>query len=286
MKTGSLSLSRLALSSAFVLLASACSLPKNTSSTDAAATPAAAGPKSKTGKAARSKAQVAAAKSPDDAVDENDDYAEVAVADPLEPLNRGIFWLNDKSYLVIFRPISKGYEVVFPRPVRTGINNAFENVKFPVRFVNSALQGKFKRAGQETGKFLVNTVAGVGGLLNVSDKIPAIAHVPSEDTGQTFATWGIGHGAYLVLPFFGPSSVRDGVGMAGDYLLNPVNWGIFYHGGHDWEHDWTMIPPAANTLRALPDQLALYDAATKEAVDPYISVRSTYIQNRADAAKK
>lgn len=269
-------LSRLAFSGAFVLLASACSLPhKNTTASAAAASE----PQARAGKAAKAADNNAP-------VDENDDYAEVAVADPLERFNRGMFWFNDKMYLVLLRPVSKGYEVVFPRPVRKGINNAFENVKFPVRFVNSALQGKFKRAGQETGKFVVNTVAGVGGLLNISDKIPAIAHVPLEDTGQTFAKWGIGHGAYLVLPFFGPSSVRDGVGLVGDYALNPINWGIFYHGGHDWEHDWTMIPPTANTIRSLPDQLAIYDAATKDSVDPYISVRSTYVQNRDDAAKK
>lgn len=280
MKTGLSSLSRLAFSSAFVLLASACSMPQKNATTAAAPAPAPA-PKTKADKAAKAKADAAP-------VDEHDEYGEaaVAVADPLERMNRGIFWFNDKLYLVLLRPVSKGYEVVFPKPVRKGINNAFENVKFPVRFVNSALQGKFKRAGQETGKFVVNTVAGVGGLLNISDKIPAIAHVPLEDTGQTFATWGIGHGAYLVLPFFGPSSVRDGVGLIGDYALNPVNWGIFYHGGHDWEHDWTVIPPSANTIRSLPDQLSIYDAATKEAVDPYLSVRSTYVQNRKDAAKK
>lgn len=279
MKSGFSSLSRLAISSGLVLLVSSCSMPRQDAAAATAPAPATAS-KTKAGKATKTADKPAAV------VDEHDDYAEVAVADPLERMNRGLFWFNDKLYLVLLRPVSKGYELVFPSPVRKGVNNAFENVKFPVRFVNSALQGKFKRAGQETGKFVVNTIAGVGGILNISDKIPAIAHVPLEDTGQTFAKWGIGHGAYLVLPFFGPSSVRDGVGLLGDYALNPINWGIFYHGGHDWEHDWTMIPPTANTIRSLPDQLAIYDAATKEAVDPYISVRSTYIQNREDAAKK
>lgn len=278
MKSGSSShLVRLALSGALAFLASACSMPRQPAA--AAATPGpsgkTAGTNTKPGKSHKA-----------DPYDEHDDYAVVEVRDPLERLNRGTFWFNDKLYTVVVRPISKGYQFVFPRPVRKGIDNAFENVKFPVRFVNSALQGKFKRAGQETGKFFVNTVAGVGGVLNVSDKIPSLANVPAEDTGQTFAVWGMGHGAYLVLPFFGPSSLRDGVGMAGDYVLNPVNWGIFYHGGHDWEHDWTMIPPAANTLRSAPALLDLYDAATKDAVDPYISTRSAFIQAREDAAKK
>lgn len=281
MKTGSLDLLRLLMSGACALLASACSITQPVDETA----------QSRGGSASASKKSVASAKKTTaeptaGPVDEYDDYADVSVRDPLEKLNRGTFWFNDKLYLVLLRPVSKGYELIFPQPVRRGIDNAFENVKFPVRFVNSALQGKFKRAGQETGKFVVNTVAGVGGVLNISDKIPALAHVPAEDTGQTFGVWGIGHGPYLMLPVLGPSSLRDGVGLAGDYALNPVNWGFAYHGGHDWEHDWTMIPPSANTVRSLPDQLSKYDAATKEAVDPYISVRSVYIQNRADAVKK
>ena len=159
-------------------------------------------------------------------------------------------------------------------------------MKYPVRFVNSSLQGKFKRAGQETGKFLVNSLGGLGGIFRVSDKVPDLVNVPSEDLGQTLAKWGVGHGPFIVLPLLGPSSARETVGLAGDYVLNPVNWGFFWHGGGKSEHDWTMIPPAANTLRSLPGQLDIYDAATKEAVDPYISARSAFIQNRAEATRE
>jgi phospholipid-binding lipoprotein MlaA len=218
--------------------------------------------------------------------DEEDEYAAAEVADPLEKLNRGIFWVNDGLYTVIFRPISKGYEKVLPKPVRKGIDNAFDNVKFPVRFVNSAMQGKFKQAGKETGKFFVNTVAGFGGILRESDRIPVLANIPEEDFGQTLAKWGIGHGCYIVLPLFGPSSLRETVGLAGDYAANPVNWGLFWHGSHDWEHDWTFIPPASNTLRSLPGQLATYDDATKDAIDAYLSARSAYVQHRAEATRK
>jgi len=229
------------------------------------------------------------AKDPTAQTDEHDDYADSTahISDPLEPINRGMFWRNDKLYTFIFKPISKTYEFVFPKPVRKGIDNAFENVKYPVRFVNCALQGKFKRAGQETGKFLVNTVGGVGGIFQPAEKIPALAHVPAEDTAQTFATWGIGHGPYIVLPLLGPSSLRDTVGLACDYAGNPVNWPMLYwHGGGDWEHDWTIIPPSSNTLRSMPDQFSKYDAATKDAIDPYLSARSAYVQNRAEEARK
>jgi len=231
---------------------------------------------------APAKSKTASAPTKASAKDDLDEYAVVDIADPLEGLNRATFWLNDKLYLVIFRPISKGYEAVVPKPARNGIYNAFENVKFPVRFVNCALQGKFKRAGLETEKFLVNTVGGVGGLYRLSDKVPSIANLPDEDTGKTLAKWGMGHGAYIVIPFLGPSSVRDTVGLAGDYALNPVNWGYFSPG----KHDWTMIPPAANTLRALPIQLAGYDDAKQGSIDHYIAIRSAYVQYRDEAVKK
>lgn len=219
---------------------------------------------------------------------EQDEYAAATadIRDPLEPLNRGTFWVNDKLYTFILRPISKGYELILPKPVRKGIDNAFENVKYPVRVVNCTLQGKFKRAGQETGKFVVNSIGGVGGIFRPAEKIPALANVPEEDTGQTLAKWGFPNGPYLVLPLMGPSSVRDGVGLAGDYALNPVNWPYLYWYGSRSKHDWTMVPPLANTLRSTPAQMEKYDTITKDAVDPYLSARSAYSQNRAEAAKK
>jgi len=215
--------------------------------------------------------------------DDLDEYAIVEIKDPLERINRGTFWLNDKMYMVLFRPLSKGYEKVVPKPLRNGVYNAYENAKYPVRLVNALLQGRLKRAGQHTGKFLVNTVAGLGGLIRASDKIPELADLPEEDTGKTFSVWGIGHGAYIVIPFLGPSSVRDGVGLVGDYALNPVNW-PYFHIGH--KADWTSIPPGGNTLRALPGQLSTYDETKRDAIDPYIAIRSAYAQYRAEFVKK
>jgi phospholipid-binding lipoprotein MlaA len=219
--------------------------------------------------------------------EEADEYATTAdISDPLQPLNRATFWVNDKLYTFILRPLSKGYELILPRPVRKGIDNAFENVKYPVRVVNCTLQGKFKRAGQETGKFVVNSVAGVGGIFRPAESIPGLANLPDEDTAQTFGKWGIPHGPYLVLPLLGPSSLRDTVGLAGDYALNPVNWPYLWWYGDRSKHDWVIIPPLSNTLRSAPAQLSKYDTVTKDAVDPYLSARSAYSQNRAEALKK
>lgn len=215
-------------------------------------------------------------------VDDLDEYAVVEIADPFEKLNRGTFWLNDRAYKFVFRPISKGYEKILPKRVRNGIDNAFENAKFPIRFVNSALRGRFKNAGLQVGKFVVDTVGGVGGLVKRSKEIPVFAELPDEDTGKTFAAWGIGHGPYIVIPFFGPSSVRDGVGMIGDAYLNPVNYGAWRPG--EFDHPW--IAPSVNNLRLLPPQLELYDETVQDAIDPYIATRSAYVQYREEAVKK
>ena len=208
--------------------------------------------------------------------DELDEYQTATVADPLEPLNRVTFWLNDEIYTLLFRPISKGYQAVVPKVVRTGIYNAFDNVQYPVRVVNDALQANFPRAGKETQKFLVNTVVGVGGIGKPSN------HMPAGDTGQTFAKWGIGHGIYIVLPVFGPSSIRDTVGLAGDYALNPVNWVSIIYGGYAW----TIAIPSTNSLRNVPVEMDQYDSATKNSLDRYLAARSAYVQYRSQVAKK
>jgi phospholipid-binding lipoprotein MlaA len=203
------------------------------------------------------------------------------VADPLEPVNRAVFRFNDVVYDFLLRPIARGYEWVAPKPLRTALDNGFDNVKYPVHLTNSLLQGNFERAGLETEKFLVNSLAGFGGLIRQSDRVPRLADLPVEDSGQTLAVWGFPQGPYLVLPVLGPSSVREAFGYAGDYVLNPVNWGMFQH-----RESLQYIPPSSNTLRALPMQLKNYDNSRKDAIDPYLSVRSTYLQNRDAAARE
>jgi phospholipid-binding lipoprotein MlaA len=227
--------------------------------------------------------QKKAVPAPAPAVDDLDEYSQVAnIPDPAEPLNRGTFWLNHQLYNYLLRPVSKAYEFVLPSPARKAIHNVFENVEYPVRVVNHALQLEFKRADLETRKFVVNSVAGVGGVLRVSDRIPELANIPSADTGQTFAKWGIGHGAYVVLPVIGPRSVRDTVGMAGDYALNPVSW--LSYGGVTGAAALAISGPSA--ARNMNERINLYDAATQNAIDPYIAVRTGYIQYREQAASK
>jgi len=222
--------------------------------------------------------------------DEDGQAAGPRIPDPIEPVNRAFFLLNDGLYFAILRPVARGYEFLIPKPVRGGIRNAFANIRFPVRFVNSLLQGRFEQAGRETGKFVVNTTAGVGGLMRASDRIPALANVPEADTGQTLAKWGIPHGMYIVWPVLGPCSLRETVGVAGDMALNPVSWiGVMVGGGpavFGTTTSWTMAISGGHTLSGLPDQMNAYDAATKNSLEKYLAARSSWLQYREAKAAK
>ncbi len=216
------------------------------------------------------------------AEDDLDEYAVLEVYDPIEPVNRGLFGINHYLYKGVIRPVAKGYQFIIPKFMRTGIRNAYLNVKFPVRLVNNALQGDLPGAGKETEKFLVNTVLGVGGVMTPSDKFPALAELPPADTGQTFAKWGIPHGPYVVLPILGPNSVRDTVGVVGDAALNPLSWiGFIFGAGY-----WTLAVTTPDTVNSLPDRMDAYDAMTKEALDPYVSARTGYMQYRKATAER
>lgn len=218
--------------------------------------------------------------------DEEDEYSTTAlITDPLEPMNRGTFWMNHQLYRYLLKPVSKAYDTALPQPVRTGVYNVFDNLEFPVRFINDILQFKFKRAWQETGKFVVNSTVGVGGIMRVSDRIPALAYVPTAETGQTFAKWGIGHGAYLVLPVFGPKSLRDTVGLAGDIALSPVTWVSFGAVG-GIAGATTLSFSAPDSVRTFHEKMGAYDAATENTLDRYLAVRTAYSQNRKQAAQR
>jgi len=225
---------------------------------------------------------------PDDATKaavDDDEYAVVKIYDPLEPFNRAMFKFNNGLYDYVFRPVSTGYVKVTPAKVRVGLGNFFTNLRFPIRFVSDVLQGKIKRAGLETGKFCVNTVAGLGGFIRISDDVPSLANIPSEDLGQTFGVWGIHKGPYLVLPVLGPGTARDTVGLVGDYFLNPLHWDPFKEvDGHRWWWDTTL--QTTDAVNSLPGLLQLYDEEKKAALDPYVAVRSAYIQYRDTAVQK
>jgi len=218
--------------------------------------------------------------------DFSDDFPDeevfVEISDPLEPLNRGIFWVNDKLYFFLLKPIAKGFRVV-PEPVRTPIANFFRNLATPIRFVNSLLQGKGVDAGNELGRFLANTTIGIGGLFDPAKTMTGIGP-KDEDFGQTLGYYGVGQGFYLVLPLLGPSSLRDGIGRVGDLFADP----LFYLSrvGVD---DATTVAVGAKALE-LEVGLSLdkdtYESIKRESLDPYLTVRDAYAQRRDARVKE
>ncbi|HEY0944432.1 MAG TPA: VacJ family lipoprotein [Opitutaceae bacterium] len=202
--------------------------------------------------------------------------------DPLEGVNRAVFGFNRGLTKYALKPLSRGYEFVIPRPVRRGLDNAFDNVRFPVRFVGSLLQGKVRRATRETGRFVVNTVVGVGGLFKVSDRMPALATPPAEDVGQALAAWRLPSGPYLVLPVFGPSTPRDFLGRAADFALTPTHWDTLNVGNREWiSSDYRGVVQAMEFISGLPAIVRAQDEMTQAALDPYVALREAYLAHRA-----
>lgn len=201
-----------------------------------------------------------------------DDYDQpiITLSDPLEPWNRFWFRFNDIFYLYIVRPAYTGYEFITPSEFRTGLKNFLANILFPIRFVNSLLQGKFNAAGVEFGRFMINTTVGFGGLIDVAKGAKTVVAVdPSgEDFGQTLGVWGVGQGFYVVWPLIGPSSARDSVGLAADCFLDPT----FYL--YPWEASFAV----SGSLRfnSMGDILTLYEDMNNSAVDPYVAMREAY----------
>lgn len=210
----------------------------------------------------------------DDFDDFDDDFAEEEqplISDPLEPWNRGVFWVNDKLYFYLFKPVARGYRVV-PRPVRSSVGNFFSNLKTPVRAVNALLQFKIKDTATELGRFVVNTTVGWGGLFDPAGYSLGWEK-KSEDFGQTMGHYGVGSGWYLVLPLFGPSSVRDGTGALVDQYLDP----LLYVKMKNWEYYSLSAGSRINALSLDPDS---YEGIKRDALDPYLFIRAAYAQHR------
>ena len=205
-----------------------------------------------------------------------EDEEDIEVSDPLEPLNRGIFWFNDKLYFYLLKPVARGYRRVVPEPWRVAVQNVFSNLKTPVRFVNAGLQGKFGDAGNELTRFVVNTTIGIGGLFDTAkDHFDIRKH--DEDTGQTLGHYGIGPGIYLVLPILGPSDVRDAIGTFADTRMDLVYY--LFDG-------WTYYEVKAyEKINALSLDKDTYETIKKEALDPYLFVRDAFMQYRENKVK-
>jgi phospholipid-binding lipoprotein MlaA len=191
--------------------------------------------------------------------------------DPFEPVNRGIYKFNDHADNLLIKPAAELYRGrLIPEFVRTGVSNFFSNINDVIVALNNLLQGKLRQAASDVGRIAVNTTVGILGVLDVATDMGLEKH--NEDFGQTLGYWGLGSGPYLVLPFLGPSSVRDGIGLIGDIYSDPRTYvdpvrtrnQIFALG---------FISRRSELLEAG----RLLEAA---ALDPYDFLRDAYLQRR------
>jgi phospholipid-binding lipoprotein MlaA len=190
--------------------------------------------------------------------------------DPLESFNRAIFRFNtdfDKAFL---KPLAKGYRAVTPEPVDRSVSNFFYNLADVTSVINNLLQFKMSRAGSDIGRVVINSTVGVLGLFDVATNVGLPSY--KEDFGQTLGYWGLGSGAYIVLPVLGPSSVRDTFGWAGDIATDPLNQ------INSAPIHYSVLGTQIIDRRA--DYLAAGEIIEDAAIDTYGFLRDTYLQRR------
>lgn len=195
--------------------------------------------------------------------------------DPLEGVNRVVYKFNDVLDKAALKPVAQGYQAITPTPIQKGISNFFKNIFDVVTLVNEVFQFKFKQAANTTGRVALNTTVGLLGFFDVHSKTGGVR--TREDFGQTLGYYGVGSGAYLVLPFFGPSSTRDGIGFFTDaFFFNPIGY------INDDPARWALIGLAVIDIRAeYMDDIDIRD----KSFDPYAFMRDSYMQNRENLVK-
>jgi phospholipid-binding lipoprotein MlaA len=195
--------------------------------------------------------------------------------DPLEGVNRGVYKFNDVTDKALLKPVATAYKTITPTPIRKGFNNFFSNLGTITSVFNNLLQFKFANAFSEAGRFVINTTVGLAGFIDVAamDNIP----VHKEDFGQTLGFWGVGNGAYLVLPIIGPSTARDFTGLLLDTVTtDPITY--THNIGEIRLHNQLR---AAQLLDKRTELLDAKDLVDESSLDPYAFMRDAYLQRRA-----
>jgi phospholipid-binding lipoprotein MlaA len=187
--------------------------------------------------------------------------------DPWEGFNRGVFSFNKFSDTYLLKPVAQGYDWIMPQPVKNGISNVFHNLGETKNFLNNTLQFKYADAGTDVARFAINTTVGVLGIFDIASVWGFEAN--TEDFGQTLAAWGFGTGPYVVLPFLGPSNIRDGIGLIPDAYSVPQTY-IDYD-----QTNWSVYGVDAIDTRA-----GLFSAEELIHGDEYSFIRDVYFQRR------
>ncbi|AEI92184.1 hypothetical protein ROBYS_24990 [Roseobacter sp. OBYS 0001] len=197
------------------------------------------------------------------------------INDPYESQNRAVHRFNKGLDKNLVRPVSKGYAAVLPVEIRDRVNDFSENLSMPGVAVNSLLQGDLRGAGLATTRFLVNTTVGLAGFVDAASEL----NIPEHDTdfGETLAVWGVGEGAYIELPIFGPSTQRDAVGFVTDFFTNPLTFATIDTSPEQY------VPPTARAgswLNTRDKISGTIDSILYDSADSYAQSRSVYLQNR------
>ena len=195
-----------------------------------------------------------------------------ATSDPFEKINRSILTFNLESDRVFLKPIARGYSRAIPQPIRNGVRNFFSNLWEPMTVVNDLLQGKFGLAAKDSFRFLVNSTAGIFGIFDVATHLYLPKH--REDFGQTLGVWGVPTGPYLVLPFLGPSNLRDSVGLIPQYLY--ADMVLYVDSPESYYVAGLRLTGARSQLLGLDEILNLQP-------DKYLFLRENYRQQRISA---
>jgi phospholipid-binding lipoprotein MlaA len=203
------------------------------------------------------------------------------VYDPFESVNRVTFVLNDFVFSNTVQPLVDTYTAITPDPLEEGASNFFHNLRYPVRLASNLLQWRFKSAWVETSRFAINSTVGIVGFLTPADDYDDLGPIKSEDIGQVFGAWGIGEGPYLVLPFLGPSNLRDLAGFFGDRSVNPLKepFGVI----DDWKWERQLALSGTGYIARSPQIMKRYKQLKGSSIDPYSSLKNGYAQYRRGA---
>ena len=189
--------------------------------------------------------------------------------DPLEDRNRSIYAFNENLDEAIIEPAADGYDYITPNFLQKGFNNFFDNINYPVTIINQVLQGNFEESLSDTLRFTINSSIGILGFFDPASSMGLPEH--DEDFGQTLAVWGVKEGPYLMLPFFGPKTLRSLTGDLADVLFNPL-----------LNIDDTNLKIKTNLINILQDRsdLSSLEEELDNSFDPYQYIKDSYIQNR------
>jgi len=201
----------------------------------------------------------------------SDDPSLQTSRDPLRGFNRSVYAFNTATDKAILRPVSKSYKAALPQPVRTGVSHFFRNLGEPLNVVNNLLQGKLDRALRSTYRFTVNSTVGVLGLFDVAGQYDVKR--AQEDFGQTLAAWGAKPGPYIMLPFLGPSNLRDAFGFA-------VDSAAYYPSSVITDSDGAAIGLTVLNVINLRSELLGTDEVLDAQVDPYSFLKVAYENDR------